>query len=289
MDLKVPFSSIGLTCNSYLLNECGVHMLLKNSRSATSVKWLFLLITFGFSCLASEPSLRRVNLTTDLDVIESRLRATVAFVDPETERIFCSGFFISSNRLISAAHCFSPTASLTLPNGNTIEVPTNIDPTGSTVFFVRFGGLDMITNRLLRVPERALIVYCANGDDLVLLETEGTTIASDILRFSEERPRVGAPAFGIGHPYRLAWSFETGIISRIIRSPGSDRILLLQASVPVASGNSGGPLLDSEGNLIGMAMAYVDRLPHLAIFISAEQIQSQLRAYMAAQMTANHQ
>ena len=261
-------------------------MLLFNKGVSLGALGLFLMIFFGLSCHGLQSGDHRsVNLATDLDEIESRLRATVAFLDPETERIFCSGFFVSPRQIISAAHCFEPSATLTLPDGDTIQIPTGVDPTGETAHFINYGDLDMTTNRLLQPPKRATIVHFHRGDDLVILDLETPLEDSrDVFRFAETQPRVGSQAYGIGHPYRLAWSFENGIISRIVRSPGSGRILLLQASVPVAGGNSGGPLLDSEGNVIGMALAYIDRLPHLSIFISAEQIQSQIRVHWARQV-----
>lgn len=247
---------------------------------------LSLMIFLGLSCHGLSPGgQRRVNLATDLDEIETRLRATVAFLDPETERIFCSGFFVSPRQIISAAHCFEPTATLTLPTGEVIQIPTGVDPTGETAHFITYGDLDMVTNRLLQPPKRATIVHFHRGDDLVILNLETPLEDSrSVLRFADTRPRVGSQAYGIGHPYRLAWSFESGIISRVIQNPTNQNVLLLQASVPVAGGNSGGPLLDSEGNIIGMALAYIDRLPHLSIFISAEQIQAQMRMHWARQI-----
>lgn len=246
-----------------------------------------LLSSLGTSCLvgpgANGP--RPVNLATDLDEIDSRMRATVAFVDPETERIFCSGFFVSGRQIISAAHCFEATVPFAMPNGDVIQLPSGISPQGEVVHFITYDDLDMVTNHFVSPPQEATIVYHSGQDDLVILELNLPARDSQFtFSFAEIRPRVGSQAYGIGHPYRLAWSFESGIISRVVQNPSNGRIILLQASVPVAGGNSGGPLLDSEGNLIGMALAFVDRLPHLSIFISAEQIRAQMRMHWAQQL-----
>ena len=68
--------------------------------------------------------------------------------------------------------------------------------------------------------------------------------------------QVGQLAIAIGNPYGLDKSMTTGIISatnRYISQSGrwSDQGLI-QTDASVNPGNSGGPLLDSQGHLIGM-------------------------------------
>lgn len=62
----------------------------------------------------------------------------------------------------------------------------------------------------------------------------------------------GRRTFAIGHPLLLYWSVADGIVS-------SDRIWtnpvrhLIQVSIPLNPGNSGGPILNDEGLVIGVA------------------------------------
>jgi putative serine protease PepD len=67
---------------------------------------------------------------------------------------------------------------------------------------------------------------------------------------------VGDPVVAIGTPYGLAGTVTTGIISaldRTITSPSNYSITgTLQTDAAINPGNSGGPLLDAEGNVIGM-------------------------------------
>lgn len=58
--------------------------------------------------------------------------------------------------------------------------------------------------------------------------------------------QVGERIYVIGHPEGLNFSVSNGIISRM---PGSD---ILQISAPVSPGNSGGPVYDELGNLLGV-------------------------------------
>ncbi len=65
--------------------------------------------------------------------------------------------------------------------------------------------------------------------------------------------QVGEKIYVIGHPEGLNFSVSNGIVSR---TPGDD---VIQVSAPVSPGNSGGPLYDEFGNLLGVVVAKVAR------------------------------
>jgi S1-C subfamily serine protease len=65
--------------------------------------------------------------------------------------------------------------------------------------------------------------------------------------------QMGEKIFVIGHPEGLNFSVSNGIVSR---TPGSD---VLQVSAPISPGNSGGPVYDELGNLIGIVTSKVSR------------------------------
>jgi serine protease Do len=60
----------------------------------------------------------------------------------------------------------------------------------------------------------------------------------------------GEPVFVIGHPKGLKFTLSSGMVSR--REP---EVGLLQISAPVSPGNSGGPVFDDRGNLIGIVVS----------------------------------
>jgi S1-C subfamily serine protease len=71
--------------------------------------------------------------------------------------------------------------------------------------------------------------------------------------------KVGQSAYAIGNPFGLDHSLTTGVLSALQRSmrTENDKVLknVIQTSAPVNPGNSGGPLLDSDGRLIGVTTA----------------------------------
>jgi S1-C subfamily serine protease len=64
--------------------------------------------------------------------------------------------------------------------------------------------------------------------------------------------KEGENVFVIGHPEGLKFTLSTGIISRLQDS-------MLQISAPVSPGNSGGPVYDEQGNLVGVVSSTMDK------------------------------
>jgi S1-C subfamily serine protease len=75
--------------------------------------------------------------------------------------------------------------------------------------------------------------------------------------------RVGDEAFAVGNPFGLYSSMSAGVISGFQRSfqpPDSDQRLegLIQIDAAVNPGNSGGPLLNRNGQVIGIVVGIVN-------------------------------
>ena len=71
--------------------------------------------------------------------------------------------------------------------------------------------------------------------------------------------RVGDEVYAVGNPLGLVGSMSAGVVSglgREFRPPGSDRMLrdLVQFDAAVNPGNSGGPLLDRGGRVVGIVI-----------------------------------
>ena len=95
-----------------------------------------------------------------------------------------------------------------------------------------------------KATDLAVLRLEANGADLRLSQIE--VASSDTLR-------TGDLAFAVGYPLGLDQTLTMGVISGLGRSGLGDRIEdYIQTDAAVNSGNSGGPLLDSRGRLIGV-------------------------------------
>ncbi len=61
--------------------------------------------------------------------------------------------------------------------------------------------------------------------------------------------RVGELALGVGHPLGVPGALSAGIVHSVIASPAR---ALIRADLRLAPGNSGGPLADAAGRVIGI-------------------------------------
>lgn len=77
---------------------------------------------------------------------------------------------------------------------------------------------------------------------------------------TSENLKVGQRVYALGNPFGLGGTITTGIISALNRTlpsrvPGRDLQSIIQTDAALNPGNSGGPLLDTSGRLIGMNVA----------------------------------
>ena len=97
------------------------------------------------------------------------------------------------------------------------------------------------------------------GSDLAVCEPEELPGYADSLSFAEEPRPVGTEVAAIGNPFGLQGSLSTGVVSGVERSlpaptgfPIPDAV---QTTAPLNPGNSGGPLVDLDGEVVGVISA----------------------------------
>jgi TPR repeat protein len=94
--------------------------------------------------------------------------------------------------------------------------------------------------------------------DLALVNV---TLAGTSTRLRAQRAAVGEPVAVAGYPLRgllSGFNMTTGTLSSLSGAGGDTR--LLQITAPVQPGNSGGPALDSAGNLLGVVVSKLDAI-----------------------------
>lgn len=74
-----------------------------------------------------------------------------------------------------------------------------------------------------------------------------------VLKFAGDTELVlTQEVYVLGHPWGLAWSMSKGILSGIDRKMGDEPKIMLQVDAHVYEGNSGGPLLNNHGKVLGI-------------------------------------
>jgi len=134
----------------------------------------------------------------------------------------------------------------------------------------------VITNYHVVHDTTALSVTFSNGNgydatvlgtdpyaDLAVLSVDAPTSEFNPVEIvSSSTLRVGELVIAIGNPYGLVGSLTTGVVSALGRSLTEQELAggysianIIQTSTPINPGNSGGPLLNAEGNVVGITTA----------------------------------
>lgn len=107
----------------------------------------------------------------------------------------------------------------------------------------------------------AALVASDERSDIAVLRTERRDLPA--ATFAEDLPDPGEPVIAIGNPLGFELSVTFGVISGLQRSlptpPGEGPTLvdLMQTDAAVSPGNSGGALVDLQGNIVGMNVAFI--------------------------------
>src|SRR5712692_5035457 len=87
--------------------------------------------------------------------------------------------------------------------------------------------------------------------DLVVLKIADSR-SQALLLGNSDVVQVGESVCAVGNPQGLEGTFSQGIVSSI-REVGADK--LLQITAPISPGSSGGPVLNTKGEVIGVSVA----------------------------------
>jgi hypothetical protein len=104
----------------------------------------------------------------------------------------------------------------------------------------------------VRIPLRVLRVDQKN--DLAILSVDAD-LGGKALQLASEEVQPGEQIFAIGNPEGLEKTISQGIVSGLRKRGDRD---LIQITSPISHGSSGGPILNSKGQVIGVAVGMLD-------------------------------
>jgi serine protease Do len=88
--------------------------------------------------------------------------------------------------------------------------------------------------------------------DLALLSIDATGLTP--IKPVSVSPRVGEMVFAFGHPWGQRNTVTRGIVSALIHAHNrrGDKLPVIRSDTPLAPGNSGGPLVNAKGEVVGI-------------------------------------
>jgi serine protease Do len=157
----------------------------------------------------------------------------------------------------------------------------------------------IVTNRHVIVSAKKITVRLLDGSDLtagVLVEDSRCDLAILRIKAGKKLPAlplgpgsdlmVGETVIAVGHPFGYANTVSTGIISALDRDitmpTGEVLTNLIQTDASINPGNSGGPLLNINGELIGINVALRDGAHGIAFAINADTVKLSLSKHLSA-------
>ena len=161
-----------------------------------------------------------------------------------------------------------------------IRVETEFGTATGTGFFTSADG-KIITNFHVIEDATAGAVYLNNGEKYDIQKLVGFDSYLDIaiiqidyqpttiLEMRTDLLQTGETVYALGSSLGLADSFSEGIISANQREIGGQ--IFIQTTAPISHGNSGGPLIDKYGSVVGITTAGIEagQNLNLAVPISA--------------------
>ena len=152
-------------------------------------------------------------------------------------------------------------------------LPSNDEGAGSGAVIDKRGHI--LTNNHVIDDAEVILVTLPGAEQPYPAKLIGRDVASDIAVLKIEAPaselfpitigmsdnlRVGQRVYTLGNPFGFDGTLTTGIISNLNRTlpsrqRGREMKSIIQTDAPMNPGNSGGPLLDTSGRMVGMNVA----------------------------------
>jgi len=168
---------------------------------------------------------------------------------------------------------------------------------GSGFVYNHSGNMVILTNNHVIENADSITVTFTNGDtydatilgsnsnkDFAILTTNAPQeIFKPLEIISSSKLKVGHSVIVVGTPYGLEGSLSNGIVSALNRTISIDGLTMtniIQTTTPLNPGNSGGPLMNYNGQVVGISTAIVEESQGIGFAIPSDTILSDIQTIL---------
>src|SRR3954468_13635285 len=203
-----------------------------------------LLLALVLLCVV--PSIAQTQEKESLPELIRRVKPSVVAVityDAKGEmQMTGSGFFVRPNQVLTNMHV--------IEGAHRVEIRT-LDGKGKTY----------AVEGLLNADDEG---------DLALLSVQVPADRARGLEIASSLPEEGEDVFVIGNPLRLEGSISNGIVSAVREVPNLGEIV--QITAPISHGNSGSPLFNMKGQVLGIVTMKVTNGQNINLALGASRL-----------------
>jgi len=244
------------------------------------------------------------NMSKGMEVVKLEERGTVALVGVDYRKYdmrqpehiaYCSGVWVDEGHILTAGHCVEGELERLKDHAEKIkenkpkceglglalglceeeeDKGVELELEGMEVRYITSQesegvGVEPSGEHIGRV------ISIDKGKDLALIAARGHAIPLHYSARVGERGKIGEKVYGCGHPGGVYFTYMEGSISGYQSRINGREMMLVQ--IPITFGNSGGPLFNEEGELIGIADLIMRGLGGEGFYLPADTIQSFLK------------
>jgi S1-C subfamily serine protease len=185
---------------------------------------------------------------TAVEVAKKCMGSTVSIIAVDSEQhpiALGSGFIIGTGKVITNVHVIEGASSAIIKTDNSDET-----------------------------HEGTQFIQIDRQNDLILILVP--TLKSNALEINSIKlPEIGSRIFAIGNPRGLNGTISEGIVSGVRTDNNRD---LFQISAPISPGSSGGPILNENGELIGVSVSSITSGQNLNFAIPVKYVDKLISA-----------
>jgi len=172
-------------------------------------------------------------------------------IDELVERVMPSLVVVTGHRYGAGAGIIWSADGIVLTNNHVVGRRASI--------VVLHDGREFESRMLARDPDQDLALLSIDAAGLAPLQPAGSP------------PRVGELVYAFGHPWGQRNSVTRGVVSAVItaHTRTGKSLPVIRSDAPLAPGNSGGPLVNARGEVIGINAMIMGGDQSLSIAIAA--------------------